>query len=258
MVFLKLGGSLITDKTRAEAVRADVLARVAAEIAGARPERLLLGHGSGSFGHLHGTKHGTRDGVRTAAQWRGFADVSDAALRLNRLVVRALLDAGVTALSVSPSASAVVYDGEMYEMAVESLEAALDHGLVPVVHGDVAFDQVRGGTILSTEEVFATLVVAFQPDWMLLAGETDGVYDQNGQTISHITPQNFDDIAAALGGSRGYDVTGGMAAKVRDMLALTEGSFDLRIRIFSALEPGVLEQVLEDPTCPIGTEIRNH
>lgn len=256
MVFLKLGGSLITDKTRPEAVRADLLARVASEIAAGRPKRLLLGHGSGSFGHLHGSKHATRDGVHTTEQWRGFADVSDAALRLNRLVVRALLDAGVTAVSISPSASMVVRDGRVEKIAVAPLQAALEAGLVPVVHGDVAFDQVRGGTILSTEEVFAALLPEFRPGWLLLAGETDGVYDGDGGTIPLITGDNFSEISGGLGKSRGFDVTGGMAGKVSDMLALVERFPGLCIRIFSGVEPGVLRDLLVDPSADVGTEIR--
>ena len=49
MIFLKLGGSLITDKTGVEAARPAVLARLAAEIAAARAAQpglpLLIGHG---------------------------------------------------------------------------------------------------------------------------------------------------------------------------------------------------------------------
>ena len=56
LIFLKLGGSLLTDKTRPQALRPDVLGRLAGEIAAALAARpalwLLIGHGSGSFGHV--------------------------------------------------------------------------------------------------------------------------------------------------------------------------------------------------------------
>lgn len=38
-----------------------------------------------------------------------------------------------------------------------SAKAALKVGLVPVVHGDVAFDEELGGTIASTETIFSFL-----------------------------------------------------------------------------------------------------
>jgi isopentenyl phosphate kinase (EC 2.7.4.-) len=62
MFFLKLGGSLITDKTRENAPRLDVIRRLAREISGAlatAPPKLVLGHGSGSFGHAAARKYGT-------------------------------------------------------------------------------------------------------------------------------------------------------------------------------------------------------
>ena len=47
---LKIGGSILTDKTRGDAARQDEISRVAQEIA-AHPEDLVLVHGAGSFGH---------------------------------------------------------------------------------------------------------------------------------------------------------------------------------------------------------------
>lgn len=256
-IFLKLGGSLITDKTQVETVRADVLARLAAEIAQARREnpalRLVLGHGSGSFGHVAGAKHGTRQGVRDAAGWRGFAEVSDAAARLNRQVLAALLAADVTAVSLAPSASVGCVDGRIHTIASRPVQAALDAGIVPVVYGDVAFDSVRGGTIVSTEEVMMALAEEIRPSWLLLAGETTGVYDESGQVIAAISRANYAEIEAALGGSRGTDVTGGMVSKVQSMLALIDQFPQLSIRIFSGLESGNLVQALLNPAKAGGT-----
>ena len=102
LTFLKLGGSLLTDKTHDKATRPDVIARIAHEIAGyvAQPQRaaLLLGHGSGSFGHTAAKKYGTRSGVHDAEGWRGFAEVSVVAAQLNRIVADALASAGVPEL----------------------------------------------------------------------------------------------------------------------------------------------------------------
>ena len=130
LVFLKLGGSLLTDKTRPQALRGDVLQRLAAEIAAAlaeRPDlRLLIGHGSGSFGHVTAQQYGTRDGVRSPAAWRGYAEVARVAAELNRLVVDALWEAGVPALRIQPSASARCRDGELLALDDRPLIAALE------------------------------------------------------------------------------------------------------------------------------------
>lgn len=259
LTFLKLGGSLLTDKTQREALRVDVLARLAAEIAAAgraAPDlRLLLGHGSGSFGHTAAARHGTRSGVRGPEQWRGFAEVSDAAARLNRAVIDALLAAGAPAVGLPPSASAVVADGVIQEIAIAPIQAALAARLLPVVFGDVAFDTVRGGTIVSTEEVMDYLALGMRPARLLLAGETPGVLDGAGQVVPHISRANYETIRPALGGSRGADVTGGMASKVAAMLDLATKIPGLTIHIFSGLEVGALEQLLIAPTLSAGTRI---
>lgn len=259
LLFLKLGGSLLTDKTGVEQLRSDVLTRLAAEIATARRQKpdlkLLLGHGSGSFGHVAAAKHGTRGGVITAEQWHGFAEVSDSAARLNRAVTAALLAAGVPAVSLQPSASAICEDGQIVQMAAGPLTAALQAGLLPVVYGDVAFDRVRGGTIISTEEIMAYLCRLLHPDWLLLAGETPGVFDLEGQIVPQITAESLPGLAAALGGSRGTDVTGGMAVKVQQALELTAAHPGLQVRIFSGLEPDTLTQLLQQPEIHIGTKL---
>lgn len=259
-LFLKLGGSLITDKTGVETVHYDVLARLAEEIAEARavqPDlKLLLGHGSGSFGHVAAAKYDTRTGVQTADQWRGFAEVSSSASRISKIVTDALLAAGVPALSFQPSASAVCENGRITQLTTTSIHYALAHNLVPVVHGDVAFDTQRGGTIISTEEIMMVLAEEIRPSWLLLAGITDGVYDRQQQIIPTITRSNFAEIEPALGGSHGTDVTGGMASKVRAMLDIAASSSRLSIRIFSGLHAGLLKTLLLQPQTQSGTLIR--
>jgi isopentenyl phosphate kinase len=259
MIFLKLGGSLITDKMGVEAVRYDILQRLAQEIAQARKNKpslqLLLGHGSGSFGHVAAAKYGTRTGVKTAEQWHGFAEVSSAASRLSKIVTDALLAAGVPALSLQPSASAVCENGRITQLATAPLQQALAQGLVPIIHGDVAFDTQLGGTIISTEEVMMVLALALRPSWLLLAGITDGVYDTQQQVIPTINGANFATVQTALGGSHGTDVTGGMKSKVKSMLDLVTDHSNLSIRIFSGLQADLLTTLLLQPDFQTGTRL---
>ena len=68
LIFLKLGGSLITDKERPRTPRLDTLRDLSTQIAAARARDpnllLLIGHGSGSFGHVVAKKYATRDGLQ--------------------------------------------------------------------------------------------------------------------------------------------------------------------------------------------------
>ena len=253
LIFLKLGGSLITDKAQPRTARPEVLARLMAEIAAARAERpdlrLVLGHGSGSFGHMEARRYGTRDGVRTRADWLGFAEVQAAAAQLNRLVADAARAADLPVLNLPPSASAICRDGAITAFALRPVELALAHGLVPLVFGDVAFDETRGGTIVSTEDVFRYLAPALRPDRILLAGIEPGVLTRwpDGELIQHF---GADSQPAAIGGSHAADVTGGMASKVQEMQALLRALPGLSVRIFSGAEPGVVREALLDKARP--------
>jgi isopentenyl phosphate kinase len=245
VIFLKLGGSLITEKAKAESARLDVLSRLAEEIAEAMrasPDtRLLIGHGSGSFGHPAAALYGTHRGAAGREEWRGFAEVWAAAGRLNRLVVDALAEEGLPVIAFPPSASTVCKAGEILEMSVEPIKRALASQLLPIVAGDVAFDRDWGATIVSTEKVFAFLARHLAPHRVLLAGIEPGVY-ANFPAATRVLPslRNSDLGRIALGGSEATDVTGGMAGKVREALALAASIADLEVRIFSGADPGAL------------------
>lgn len=254
LVFVKFGGSLITDKRVAEAPRLEVIDRLAQEIAAAQRAdpslRLVIGHGSGSFGHLHGRKYGTRDGVHDVTGWYGYAVVGDAAARLNRIVIAALLRAGISAWSIQPGALIRCADGRVVQGPEATVAAALERGLTPVVFGDVVLDTVRGGTIASTEEIFDGLADALTPARIVLAGEVDGIFtadpqlDPTAQPIAEITPATLAAVAAGLGSSHGVDVTGGMRAKVQQSLAMTARQPGLEIVVCSGLAAGHVQAAL--------------
>jgi isopentenyl phosphate kinase len=251
LVFVKLGGSLITDKRKQATPRRDILCRLARELRAALDAdpglHLLLGHGSGSFGHWEANQYHTRESVRTAEEWYGFARVSAAALKLNRLVVESFVEAGVPLLSLQPAASVRVRDREITHLETGPIRSALAAGLVPLIFGDVAFDEVRGGTILSTEDLFTHLAEVLKPAWVLLFGNAPGVLDGNRQVIPIITPANFNVFQEHVHSSGYTDVTGGMADKVRHMIDLVIRFPQLKVRITTGLEPDNLRRALLDP-----------
>lgn len=257
--FVKFGGSLITDKTRAYTPRWEVIARLAGEIRAsldADPDlSLLLGHGSGSFGHWAAEPYGTEQGVDSPAEWRGYAQVAAAAARLNRIVTDAFLEAGVPVLSLQPSASVRCHDGEVSHMSVRPIREALKHGLVPLVHGDVALDDVRGGTIASTEALFLFLADILRPTRILLLSRVPGVLDGGGEVIPRITLASYPRWRDVLSSSRGVDVTGGMSDKVARMVDLVRRHPEMMVRIFTGTQPGLLPRVLLGDEDGVGTVI---
>jgi isopentenyl phosphate kinase len=240
LIFIKLGGSLITDKMRSFTPRLDTLRRLAAEIAEARALlpglRLIIGHGSGSFGHVPAQEYKTHDGVSTSSQWEGFSAVWREARTLNQLVIQAMLDANLPVIAFPPSSCVLTQDHSILSWDTRPIKAALDANLIPVVNGDVTFDAEIGGTILSTEEAFYYLAECLYPQRILLAGMERGVwknFPECTEVIPTITPLTYNNIKGYLSGSMAVDVTGGMLQKVSSMVELVSRQSNLQISIFS-------------------------
>jgi isopentenyl phosphate kinase len=274
LVFVKLGGSILTDKSRPETSRPEVIARLAQEVASALAARsgrgvssqgglrLVLAHGSGSFGHVAARRYGTRQGVHSPADWQGFAQVAGAAARLNQIVTDAFLAVGVPVWSLQPSASARCVAGALVHLDTSAVERALAAGLVPLLYGDVALDEVQGATIISTEQIFAFLARCLHPARLILVGVVDGVFEADplsrpsARHVPEITPANWQAVRAALGGSHATDVTGGMLAKVEEMVRLVREMPQLEVSFLSGEAPGALERALVCPGEAGGTWLR--
>lgn len=252
LTFVKLGGSLITDKRTQKSFKRDVMMRLSDEIALALnvdPSlRILLGHGSGSFGHFAASKVDLKAGIQSNSDWRSFADIANAAAELNHLVSDCLQSAGVPIWRFQPSASLVSDAGNVIYMNIEGIKTVLSAGIVPLVYGDVSLDKELGCAIVSTEKLFFYLASELLVQRIFLLGEVQGVYSSNGQVIPLITPMNYDEVSNAIGGSAGVDVTGGMESKVTDMLGIV--SVDMTIRIFSGLTAGLLTSTLLGQSTP--------
>ena len=262
LVFLKLGGSLITVKEQPHTPRLEVLERLAHEIAEAlagNPKlQILLGHGSGSFGHVPASKYKTRQGVHSPAEWSGFIEVWRQADELNHLVLQACESANLPALAFPPSAMVLAQQGTVETWNLEALLRALNQGLLPVIYGDVVFDSVLGATILSTEDLFAHLVKRIQPSRLLFAGIEPGVwadYPDNTSLLTEITMESLPLIESRLSGSAATDVTGGMAGKVRQIISMVGTIQGLSASIFSGELPGNIQRALLGER--LGTEVHN-
>ena len=273
LVFLKLGGSLITDKTKPYTPLLDMMDDLALQIATtlqAQPNlRLVIGHGAGSFGHVAASEYKTRDGYPRPSPlahrerdqneenyWEGFAEVWYQASTLNRYMMKALHKANVRAISLPPSSSVIASEGKVSVWETTPIRMALSSRMVPVIFGDVVFDEIRGGTILSTEDLFMHLARALSPERILLAGLESAVWQDfpaRTKKLEKITPGTFDQLSAGIGKAQGADVTGGMESKVKQMLDLIENNHELTIQIFSGTEPGNIVRTLTGET--LGTVI---
>lgn len=226
---LKLGGSVITDKDRAETLDGPALDTAAAAIAdvagGPRPPggeapasaELVVVHGGGSFGHHHAAAHdvtttaGTHDPAAVLA-------IHGAMRTLNGFVVSRLREREVPAVPVHPLSAASRDAHGGLTLPTGQVATLLGEGFVPVLHGDGVAHDGEGVTVLSGDEIVASVATSLAADRVGVCSTVSGVLDENEEVIGRI--QDLDAVETELGASDATDVSGGMAGKVRELLAL--------------------------------------
>ena len=162
-------------------------------------------------------------------------------------------------MAMSPSGSVTARDGQVSAWDLNPLRSALLNGITPVVHGDVVFDEIRGGTILSTEDLFMHLAREMHPQRILLVGLEGGIYADfpaRKHRVESVTPKSYAEIRKSIGASASTDVTGGMSSKVQQMLSLVEELPDISVQLFSGMEDRNLERVIEGEV--LGTVIHKN
>ncbi|RQG91200.1 acetylglutamate kinase [Natrarchaeobius halalkaliphilus] len=224
MIVLKLGGSAITDKDRAETLDGEALESASDAIAtaleaSAEPgnPNLVIVHGGGSFGHANASDHGvtTTEGSHDID---AVHDIHGAMKTLNGFVLSRLIERDVPAVPVHPFSTASRDQSGRLELPTGQVETMVSEGFVPVLHGDLVSHAERGVTVVSGDELVAELARALEADRVGLCSTVPGVLDDDDVVIERIT--TLEGVADVLGESESTDVTGGMAAKVAALLDL--------------------------------------
>ncbi len=224
MIFIKIGGSLITKKAP-YTLNLKKMREIAKEILKIRKKfkvKILLGNGAGSFAHVSAKIFKTKEGYINKNSKIGHCIVTDDAATLNRILVKELIRIGLKAIAVPPSAIFETSNGKLKSFYLAPLKNYLKQNLIPVVFGDVISDRKRGCVIFSTEKVFRVLAKFLKPKKIILLSKVEGVLDHKGKVISEIDRRNFSKIKKFLKGADKIDVTGGMFHKVKEAMEMAK------------------------------------
>lgn len=222
MDLVKLGGSVITDKRRVTTLRPVALRRLAGEIARSGREVIVV-HGAGSFGHIKAARHRLHEGYLDDRQLPAVSEVQRDVRRLDLAVVDALRDAGLSPVSLPPSAIARLDDGALASVDLDVFHRYRDLGFTPVTFGDVVLDARRWFSICSGDLLMLALAEAFHPETAVFVADVDGVYTADpkrvpaAKLLRQVGPGTVQRIDAA---GDAHDVTGGLAGKLERMVAV--------------------------------------
>lgn len=240
-VILKLGGSVITDKSKPMTPKQGEIERLAREIALAHVERLVIVHGGGSYGHPLAKKYKIAEGYENRKQLLGFSLTREAMVTLNQIVVDQLIRRNVPSVGVQPSAIATTQNGRINRIELDPLRRMLELRLVPVLYGDAVLDAKLGFTILSGDQLAVELALSLGSNLVVFGVDVDGLCtadpkaDPAARLLETVGREQLEAMVSSIGGSRTPDVTGGMKGKVREALPLVRRG--IKVHIVNACSP---------------------
>ena len=229
MIVVKLGGSVITDKSAENKARKKVIKRLTREVGLAKKD-LILVHGAGSFGHTHASKYNLSEGFMKREQLRGFHITHSSVRELNKIVMEYLYINNVFSVSIPPISFVKMHGGDLKYMDFGTFEDAIHLGLMPVTFGDVVFDDEKGFAICSGDLLVLYLSRYFQPERVIFVIDEDGIFDKDPKASdAHLIEEIDAGNLPSAEGSRYTDVTGGMGGKIKVIKSIAEEGIDVFI-----------------------------
>ena len=217
MFILKLGGSVITDKTKQCCFKENVMNNLAKEIKRANKKAILV-HGAGSFGHILAKQYKLNEGYKNEGQIKGFSVTHELVQKLNSFVLQSLHKNEISAVSISPHSTIKLNNHKLEKMDYKIFEEYLDKKFTPVTFGDVVLDKKLGFSICSGDLLVMTLAEHFKPEKVVFVIDEDGLYsanpkiDRNAELIRSARSDELEDFT--MSSDEHADVTRGMKGKI--------------------------------------------
>ncbi|MHA1216503.1 MAG: isopentenyl phosphate kinase [Candidatus Thorarchaeota archaeon] len=260
LTIIKLGGALLTDKSRPYTAREDVIEEVSSEIAECLNEGLLgslvLTFGVGSFGHPPVIEHEIHRGFQGPEQLHALGETQYVVNRLRMMLCRHLLDAGIPVNLMHASSMVTANKMVFQNYFLEPLRGYLSLGMVIAIGGDVVYDTAMGFSVTSSDSLAVTIARELDARRILFATDVDGVYDRDPRTFAEAkllkeVSLNEIDTLIPPGSDPARDASGRMRGKLKALLRISEMiAGGTEVYIFSMMRRGNLKSLLsgEDVT----------
>jgi isopentenyl phosphate kinase len=231
---LKLGGSVLTYKTRWFSFQEETALRLAMEIREAGTVPVIV-YGTGSFGKAYARHY--RQGQATA-DWGVFQLTTAAIRELGENLSRALHAQGVPHCLLPANAFFFRRDGQLGWDGPAPLDRLLRAGVAPVLCGDVLAEGRDRFRIISSDDIIPILAADMAVSSCVFVTDVDGVLDERGMLVAE---RSGAQQQVAVFGDQD-DITGAMDAKLA--AAVQSARAGTQAIIVNGLVPGRLRAAL--------------
>ncbi|MFW9805585.1 MAG: isopentenyl phosphate kinase [Candidatus Thorarchaeota archaeon] len=260
LTVIKLGGSLLTDKTKPYTYRRDVLESVAQEIGESIDEglieSLILLHGVGSYGHPPVLEHNLHKGFLGPDQLLPLSETQEGVGTLRHIIVKAFQKAKVPVCLMYPSSMITSEKMKMTDYFLEPVKGFSSIGMVPLLGGDILIDSVMGWSIGSADQLAVILCEEMNAKRLIFASDVSGIYDsdpklkEDASLLDTINLNDLDATMKRMGASGVEDASGAMKGKLQSIVQgkhlIEQG---LEVGLLSMMHYGVLKAYLKNEDC---------
>jgi len=253
---IKIGGSVITDKSSYLKVRKENLSKICKQFR-TWDKPLIIVHGAGSFGHIVAEKHSIQTGFKDMSQLAGIVKIRQDMSSLTQEVVSCLIENDVKAMGFQTSALSYSEDNEV-SYFLKPVEKSLSLGIYPVLSGDVLFAEKESFTIHSGDSIINNLVKNFSVNQVIFLTDVDGLFekteDENTRKlVRKLSYQDLEKFQAEEMKNDVIDVTGSMQGKIEEIskllkhvekVVILNGLFPKRLRFILNNEEAVSTTIL--------------
>jgi isopentenyl phosphate kinase len=256
LVVLKLGGSLITDKSTPYKLNEEVIENIANEIKDCfdlgKIEHLVLVHGVGSYGHPPVIEYSLHKGFRDKGQLLSMSKTQQIVNKLRIIIASKFIQKGIPINLMHASSVVVGKKMVIKRNPFESLKGFLSLGMVPLIGGDMMYDESMGFSVCSGDQIAVILSRVLNAKRLIFATDVPGVFDKDpkfDKQAKLVKELNIDDIEQFL--SKSTDVTntdasGKMRGKLLTLLSIkNQIEKGLEIAILSMTKQGILKNYLK-------------
>lgn len=256
-IIIKLGGSVITDKTEPSTPRLDVIKQLTKEIAAIKTHPVILIHGGGSFGHFLAKRFKIHQGGRSSKKKLGVSETASEMTKLSNLILTSFHAVGRPAIPIRSASIIVTINGRISHMDLEALRMFLKQSFIPILHGDVVADTVKNFTIISGDQIAMYLARLLHARKVIFATDVDGLYtadpkeNPEAKHIPLVTPDTLEQVLEqiAIGTApKTADVTKGMQGKLMEIFKGLPK--DCEAIICDIRGPGTLNQIIKGEKVP--------
>jgi isopentenyl phosphate kinase len=231
LILLKLGGSLLTEKSRPFSIRKAVVKSAVQQVIDANVKLIVI-HGGGSFGHPLAKQYSLTKGVDSSIpnQIFGLTKTHKSMIDFNNFLIDLFLDEKYPVLSIQSSSIFIKNLNKIMTNSLDVIESALDLSILPVLYGDIILDINGSFSIISGDQIILELcknLKKYNISKVIFTMETDGLYikdevDSNNRIlVENCKSDELDSLNLANMGQK-IDVTGGIMGKLNSIKKICE------------------------------------